>query len=92
MYGIVDGTEALAELHYLGAAPAAWGTGAARDLLAALPVALAKRGFTTARLSVYADNERAVRLYERLGWHSDGPPKAHLRTGKLELCYVLALC
>ncbi len=38
--------------------------------------------FTRAELLVYADNGRAVRLYERLGWRRRGEPVANPRTGK----------
>lgn len=42
-------------------------------------------------LSVYADNERAVRLYERLGWRRESAAHPHPRTGKPELRYALQL-
>ncbi len=87
----VPGSEEIAELQYLGTDPSAWGTGAARELLAALPTLLRERGFGQARLCVYTDNERAVRLYEGMGWVPDGVPVPHHRTGKSEQRYMLAL-
>lgn len=87
----VPGSEEIAELQYLGTDPSAWGTGAARDLLTALPALLRERGFAQARLSVYADNERALRLYESMGWVPDGVQVPHPRTGKAEQRYILTL-
>lgn len=40
------------------------------------------RGFTSARLSVSPSNSRAIRFYEKHGWHDLGPrpgrPEVHL--------------
>jgi len=45
--------------------------------------------FQSLQLSVYADNERAVGLYERLGWKPAGEPTPHPRHGRLEQRYTL---
>lgn len=87
----IPGEADTAELHYLGVDPDHWGHGAGRELLSALPEWLDGRGFREVWLSVYADNQRAVRLYERVGWHASGTPAPNLRTGRLEQRYVLSL-
>lgn len=87
----IPGEPDTAELHYLGVDPDHWGTGAGSELLASLPEWLRRSGFHDIRLSVYADNERAVRLYERMGWRASGTPVPHVRTGRLEQRYVLSV-
>jgi ribosomal protein S18 acetylase RimI-like enzyme len=52
---------------------------------------LAAEGFTDAQLMVYVSNDRAVDLYQRLGWRPEGSPTPHPRTGKPEQRYRLAL-
>jgi ribosomal protein S18 acetylase RimI-like enzyme len=47
---------------YKGKGYGAWAMNAACDLFKAM-------GFKTAYLEVYSENQRAVRLYERLGWY-----------------------
>ncbi|MCX8568832.1 MULTISPECIES: GNAT family N-acetyltransferase [Hyphomicrobiales] len=87
----IPGEPDTAELHYLGVDPDHWGDGAGRELLSALTERLDGRCFREVRLSVYADNQRAVRLYERMGWHASGTPVPNLRTGRLEQRYALSL-
>jgi ribosomal protein S18 acetylase RimI-like enzyme len=82
--------DAIAEVRYVGVSPRAWGGGVGRQLVAALPDLLAQAGYEQAVLKVYLDNSRAVRLYEGLGWHAEGPPAPHPRSGKLEQLYRLA--
>jgi ribosomal protein S18 acetylase RimI-like enzyme len=82
---------ALAELHYVGVSPRIWGGGVGKYLMRAIPAELETRGFSSARLTVYAHNSRAVRLYEQMGWRRHGEPKPHPRSGKLEQEYRLAL-
>lgn len=84
-----DGT--VAELHYLGVDPDDWGKGAAAELLAGIAALLRERGFDAAELAVYSDNDRAVQLYERLGWRRLGEPVPHERSGRPEQRYRLAL-
>ena len=86
----IPGEPDTAELHYLGVDPDHWGHGAGRELLTALPEWARGQGFRDVWLSVYADNERAVRLYERMGWLASGTPVPNLRTGRLEQRYVLS--
>jgi ribosomal protein S18 acetylase RimI-like enzyme len=76
-----------AEVRYLGVRPDMWGQGIGEQLLRELRSGLAATGFTHAELSVYADNTRAIALYERLGWHALGAPVPHPRTGKAEQRY-----
>lgn len=80
-----------AELCYFGVSPASWGQGVGERLLRGLAAELAAAKFTTAELSVYVDNVRATRLYERLGWRAYGDPTPHPKTGKPEQRYRLAL-
>ena len=49
----------------------------------ALPSVLAVGKFSSAVLSVYADNKRAVAAYRRAGWIAIGEPTPHARTGRL---------
>jgi ribosomal protein S18 acetylase RimI-like enzyme len=87
----VPGEGESAELHYIGVSPRARGSGVARDLMAAIPNVLKDRGFSTAKLSVYSDNARAVTLYEKMGWRRYGIPTPHARSGRLEQQYRLSL-
>lgn len=82
---------ATAEVKYVGVHPKQWGSGLGRSVMRLLCARLARAGFLDARLLVYADNARAVALYERLGWQPDGPATAHPRTGKPEQRYRLRL-
>jgi ribosomal protein S18 acetylase RimI-like enzyme len=56
-----------------------------------LAAELAGAGFLDAQLLVYADNGKAVRLYEQLGWRPEGPLAPHPRTGRAEQRYRLRL-
>ncbi|MCV3239026.1 GNAT family N-acetyltransferase [Mesorhizobium sp. ZC-5] len=87
----VPGNADMAELHYVGVSPRAWGGGFGKQLMAAVPAALRKRGFTAAKLAVYADNPRAVRLYEHLGWRRHGDPEPHPRSSRPEQEYRLSI-
>jgi len=60
-------------------------------LLVAAAALLREAGFVRAVLDVYADNLRAVRLYEKLGWHRIGSPRPHAGTGRLLADYSLDL-
>lgn len=84
-----DGT--MAELHYFGVDPDHWGKGAAGELLAGIAVLLHQRGFDAAELTVYSDNDRAIGLYQRMGWRRLGEPVPHQRSGRPEQRYRLAL-
>ncbi|MEJ6784221.1 GNAT family N-acetyltransferase [Aminobacter sp. Piv2-1] len=53
-------------------------------MLERLPPELKRRDFDEMRLSVYADNERAAGLYERMGWRPSGEPMPHSRGGRPE--------
>jgi ribosomal protein S18 acetylase RimI-like enzyme len=76
------------ELYYLGVSPDAWGQGVATGLLNEL--ARAAQGATGRGLElwVYTDNERAIAVYERAGWHHDGSIRTHPRSGKAEHHYI----
>jgi ribosomal protein S18 acetylase RimI-like enzyme len=80
-----------AEVSYLGVRPGMWGRGVGQVLLREVQSRLAAAGYTHAELSVYAENLRAVTLYERLGWQPVGAPTPHRRTGKPEQRYELVL-
>lgn len=80
-----------AEVHYLGVAPLWWGRGVGSFLLKGVMGELKVRGFAQARLSVYADNPGALRLYERMGWQVHGVGKIHPRSGRIEREYRLVL-
>ena len=60
------------ELLHFGTAVDTWGTGLAEDAHDLALDRLARHGVGTARLWAFRENERAVRLYERLGWQPTG--------------------
>ena len=74
------------ELLHLGTAPRTWGSGLAATLHDAL-LASFPASVTHCRLRVFAENGRARRFYEKLGWTCTGdvtrstfPPHAELLT------------
>jgi GNAT superfamily N-acetyltransferase len=81
------------ELYAIYALPDAWGTGAARDLMAAGLAALREAGHARAVLWVLEDNPRARRFYEREGWTCDGARKEEqfLGTNLAEVRYTIRL-
>jgi ribosomal protein S18 acetylase RimI-like enzyme len=81
----------VAEVEYLGVRPGQWGRGIGEALLAEARRRLRSAGYARAELSVYSGNQRAVELYERLGWRRRGQPTPHPRTGKAEQRYELTL-
>jgi ribosomal protein S18 acetylase RimI-like enzyme len=85
------GDETTAELRYIGVRPDAWGRGAGSSLLLSAAALLREAGFARAVLEVYADNARAVRLYEKLGWHRIGAGHPHGVSGRLLEDYSLDL-
>lgn len=60
------------ELSAIYVLPDAWGTAAARGLMASTLEAMRGRGVPDAILWVLQDNPRARRFYEREGWREDG--------------------
>lgn len=87
-----DGShETRGELRYMGVAPASWGEGWARRLLVALPDAAREEKFTEVVLWVYADNIRAIWVYEAMGWGETGETRPHAKTGRTEAQYRLKL-
>ncbi len=85
------GDETTAELRYIGVRPDAWGRGAGSSLLLSAAALLREAGFTRAILEVYADNARAVRLYEKLGWCRIGAAHPHPGSRRLLEDYSLDL-
>ncbi|SDB90069.1 Acetyltransferase (GNAT) family protein [Raineyella antarctica] len=79
------------ELRFLGVAPEHWGEGWARRLLIALPDASREEGFKDIILWVYADNTRAIWVYEAMGWNATGRTRKHEVTGRLEAEYRIKL-
>jgi ribosomal protein S18 acetylase RimI-like enzyme len=69
-YGMLRGWDEGYEIPSLGIAvhPQARGTGVARAFMAFLHLAAKLRGATKVRLTVYAENIRAVEIYRRLGY------------------------
>jgi ribosomal protein S18 acetylase RimI-like enzyme len=90
--GPLDGQdEATAQVSYVGVRPGMWGRGVGETLLREAARRLRGAGYRRAVLHVYTSNDRAVALYERLGWRPTGAPSAHPRSGKPEQRYELAL-
>ena len=79
------------ELRYLGVSPEHWGEGWARRLLVALPDASRQEDFQDVILWVYADNTRAIWVYEAMGWNGTGRTRKHPVTGRVEAEYRLKL-
>lgn len=70
-----DGEPGVGEVVLINLAPHAFGTGLATALFAEGVDELRRRGFAEAILWVAAGNARAIRFYEREGWHPDGGEK-----------------
>jgi ADP-ribose pyrophosphatase YjhB (NUDIX family)/GNAT superfamily N-acetyltransferase len=85
------GEEGSALVSYLGVRPGSWGRGVGELLLREVASRLTASGYRRVELMVYVDNQRAVQLYERVGWVRRGPPTPHPRTGKPEQRYELRL-
>lgn len=83
--------ESRGELRYLGVAPDSWGEGWARRLLVELPDAAREENFSEVVLWVYADNIRAIWVYEAMGWDETGETRPHVRTGRIEAQFRLRL-
>ena len=79
-----------AELRNLYVAPAAWGSGAGRELMRTALDWLAACGVEEAYLWVGEANARARRFYEREGWTPDGE-KRDSPLGPPEVRYRLTL-
>jgi GNAT superfamily N-acetyltransferase len=80
------------ELYSIYVLPEAWGSPAARELMAAAKEWFAQEGYTTAMLWVLADNPRARRFYEREGWRAEGSRIDTVRGTEVEeALYRLAL-
>lgn len=62
--------------------PERWGAGVGYARMVTADAALRDNGFTSAALGVLADNQRARRLYEHLGWHTDGSPLSDTYGGR----------
>jgi ribosomal protein S18 acetylase RimI-like enzyme len=81
-----------AEVHYVGVDPEHWGDGVGAAVMARLAGELRSAGFASAQLLVYADNNPARRLYERMGWVRDEHEATlHPRSGRPEVRYGLRL-
>lgn len=80
---VVDGADGLVafvaadaeRLRHLGVHPDCWGRGIARAAIGRVLDAMRTRGVERALLWCLADNTRARRLYERLGWAPTGVRK-----------------
>jgi RimJ/RimL family protein N-acetyltransferase len=92
--GVLRGFVALRgdELLHFGTAVDCWGSGLAEDAHDLAVDRLARQGVRIARLWVLAENQRAIRLYERLGWQQTGetaasisPPNPTLVAYRLDL-------
>ena len=86
-----DADETVGEIRYLGVAPGHWGEGWARRLLVAVPSALRESDFGSGELWVYADNIRAIFVYEAMGWIGTDQTRRHPVTNRVEQKFVLRL-
>ena len=69
-----------AELLAIAVVPGARGRGAGRQLVAALTDEFQRRGIIAVKVTVGADNEEAIRLYERCGFSPAGRVEVHRGT------------
>lgn len=86
-----EAEESVGEIRYLGVAPGHWGEGWARRLLVAVPSALRDSEFNSGELWVYADNIRAIFVYEAMGWIGSEQTRRHPVTNRVEQKFVLRL-
>ena len=63
--------------------PTCRGQGIGSKLMNAMEEDLRSRGFTSVTLTVAKTNDRAIRLYERLGYHIVGSETVHHNTQKI---------
>lgn len=83
--------ETIGEMRYMGVAPGHWGEGWARRILVAVPEAMRENGFDSGELWVYADNIRAIFVYEAMGWQGTNVTRVHEVTGRIEQKFVRRL-
>jgi GNAT superfamily N-acetyltransferase len=81
----------IGEIRYMGVAPGRWGEGWARRILVAVPDAMREAGFTSGELWVYADNIRAIFVYEAMGWQGTKETRRHHTTKRVEQKFVRKL-
>lgn len=72
------------EIFYLAVDPDAWGGGVATRLLLSAEDHARQIGRRTLELWVIADNERAIRVYERSGWVGTEEVQRDPSSGRLE--------
>ncbi|WPZ14061.1 ribosomal protein S18-alanine N-acetyltransferase [Nitratireductor rhodophyticola] len=85
-------TSGIARLYSIAVAPDETGRGVAALLLHNVENAACARGFRTMRLEVRADNEPAIRLYEKTGYRSFAQYENYYHDGMSALRYQKALC
>ncbi|HSP74261.1 MAG TPA: GNAT family N-acetyltransferase [Gaiellaceae bacterium] len=73
--------DGVGELYAIYVVPERWGTGVARELLAAAEAELRTCGFAEATLWVLEANPRARGFYESCGWALDGTVKTDVHLG-----------
>ncbi|MGZ4353424.1 MAG: N-acetyltransferase family protein [Gaiellaceae bacterium] len=85
--------DGVGELYAIYVLPERWGSGVARELMAAAEAELRGRGYAEATLWVLDDNPRARGFYEACGWTVDGAAKTdvHLGVDVAEVRYRKAL-
>ncbi|HEY6030487.1 MAG TPA: GNAT family N-acetyltransferase [Gaiellaceae bacterium] len=85
--------QGVGELYAIYVLPERWGSGLARELLAAAEAELRGLGYAEATLWVLEANPRARGFYESCGWALDGAAKTdvHLGVDVAELRYRKAL-
>lgn len=79
------------EIRFMGVAPGHWGEGWARRILVAVPEAMREAGFSSGELWVYADNIRAIFVYEAMGWQGTHETRRHSVTNRVEQKFVRKL-
>ncbi|MBI1361719.1 MAG: GNAT family N-acetyltransferase [Alphaproteobacteria bacterium] len=81
----------IARLYSIATVPEARGHGVAGALMAAGEKAAARRGADTLRLEVRVDNDAAIGLYHRLGYHDFGRHEDYYEDGQAALRLEKAL-
>ncbi len=84
-------TSTIARLYSIAVDPAESGRGVAAALLLELERRVLDRGLRAVRLEVREDNEGAIRLYQRAGYHPFGRYENYYQDGMSALRYEKAL-
>ena len=87
-----DAAESQAEVWAIYVSPNSWSKGVGRQLWQRTRQFLAERGYNACSLWVFAENERAIRFYQALGFTADNLPPKQFELGGQQLREVRYVC